>query len=120
MTYPFTRLVDKTSQVHGRGRDMTRRVLDEPMVETANLEQVLAKCSRLNIVVIRLGYPTKEVHGVGVRKVVVESLQNEFLCLQDFFLSEAVIGDVTEVLDVWGENLFVLGCDEHSGDADEL
>lgn len=63
---PSSTLEDSTGQVHGGGSDMTGRVLEEAVVEAADLKKVLAKCACLDVVVVCLGDTTKEVHGVGV------------------------------------------------------
>ena len=74
----------------------------------------------MNIVVVGLGDAAEKVHGVGVAKVVVKGRQDKALRTEDLGLSEAIIGDVTEVGDVRGENLLVLGGNEHGGDTDKL
>ena len=100
-THPFTTTKDETRQEHGSSRDLAGWELQEAVVETANLEQVLADSTRLNVIAVCLGDATKEVHWVGVAKVVVEGLKNKTLSREDLLLGEAVISDVTEVLDVW-------------------
>jgi hypothetical protein len=118
--YPFTTVKDETGEEHGSGGDMAWRVLDEAVVETADFEKVLAKSAGLDVVVVGLGNSAKEVHGVGVAQVVIESSKDEALSAENLLLGEAVVGDVTEVLDVRGQNLFVLGCDEHGSDTNQL
>ena len=117
---PRSTFEHSTGQVHGGGSDMAWGVLEEAVVEAADLEKVLAERACLDVVVVCLGDTTKEVHGVGVREVVVEGTKDEALSLKDLGLGEAVIGDVLEVLDVRRENLLVLGSNEHGGDTDEL
>lgn len=90
------------------------------MVQQADLHQILAKGTGLNIVVVGLGDAAKKVHGVGVAKVVVEGRQDEALRAEDLGLSEAIIGDVAEIGDVRGENLLILGGNEHCGNTDKL
>jgi hypothetical protein len=63
---PSTTFEHSTGQVHGGGSNMTGRVLEEAVVEAADLEKVLAQCAGLDVVVVCLGDTTKEVHGVGV------------------------------------------------------
>lgn len=53
-TYPFTTVQDKACQVHSGSSDVTRRVLDEAVVEASNLEKVLAKSTSLDVVVVGL------------------------------------------------------------------
>ena len=117
---PLTTLKDSTGKVHGGSSDMARRVLEEAVVETANLKQILAESAGLDVVVVGLGDTTEEVHGVGVGEVVVQGTKDEALGLEDLGLGEAIIGDVLEVLDVGREDFLVLGSDEHGGDTDEL
>lgn len=117
---PLATLEHGTGQVHSRGGDVTRGVLEEAVVEAANLEEVLAESTGLNVVVVGLGDTTEEVHGVGVGEVIVESTEDKTFGLEDLGLGEAIIGDVFEVLDVWRKDLLVLGGDEHGGDTDKL
>lgn len=117
---PLATLEDSTGEIHGGSSDMTRRVLKEAVVETANLKQVLAERTGLDVVVVGLGDAAKEVHGVGVREVVVEGTQDETLGLKDLSLGEAIVGNVLEVLDVGREDFLVLGSNEHGGDTNQL
>lgn len=99
---------------------MAGSVGHESVIQQANLHQVLADSSRLDVVVVRLRDTTKKVHGVGIAKVIVESAQDESLGAQDLSLGEAIIGNASKVLDVRREHFFVLGGNEHGSDADEL
>lgn len=118
--YPFTTVKDEASEIHGGSGDMAGRVLDEAVVEATNLKEVLAKGTGLDIVVVGLGDSAEEVHGVGVAQVVVKSSKDEALSAEDLLLGKAIIGDMTEVLDVGRENLLVLGSDEHGSNTNEL
>ena len=117
---PLTALKDSTGKVHGGSSDMARRVLEEAVVEAADLKKILAESAGLDVVVVGLGDTTKEVHGVGVGEVVVQGAKDEALGLEDLGLGEAIIGDVLEVLNVGREDFLVLGGDEHGSDTDEL
>lgn len=90
------------------------------MVEQADLEEVLAQRTCLDVVVVRLRYSSQEVHGVGIAQVVVESGEDESLGFEDLLFGEAVIRDMLEVLHVGREDFFVFRSDEHGSDADEL
>lgn len=117
---PLATLQHSTGKVHGSGGDVTGRVLQEAVVEAANLEKVFAESTGLDVVVVGLGDATKEVHGVGVGQVVVQSTKDETLSLEDLGLSEAIVGDVLEVLDVGREDFLVLRSNEHGSDTDKL
>src|SRR5690242_21822230 len=90
------------------------------MVEAADLEQVLAECAGLDVVVVGFGYSAEEVHGVGVAQIIVQSGKNKALSTEDLLLGEAIIGNMAEVLDVGGKDLLVFGGNEHGGDTNQL
>ena len=117
---PLTTLKDSTGKVHGGSSDMARRVLEEAVVEAANLKEILSECAGLDVVVVGLGDTAEEVHGVWVGEVVVQGTKDETLSLEDLGLGEAVVGNVLEVLNVGREDFLVLGSDEHGGDTNEL
>ena len=87
---------------------MTREVVHEAVIKEADLHEILAKGSGLDVIVIGLGDAAKEVHWVGVAEVIVQSRENISFSAEDLFFSEAIVGDVTKVGDVWREDLFIL------------
>ena len=99
---------------------MARAVGHEAVVKQADLHQVLAEGTRLNIVVVGLGDATKEVHRVGIAEIIVKSAEDESLGAEDFRLAEAIIGDMTEVGNMGREDFLVFGRDEHGSNADQL
>lgn len=90
------------------------------MIKKADLHEILAKCSGLDVIVVGLGDAAKEVHWVGVAEVVVKGRENISFGGENLFFGEAIIGDVTEVGNVGRENFFILGCDEHCSDTNKL
>ena len=87
---------------------MTGEILHKAVVEKADLHEILAKGTGLDIIVVGLGDAAKEVHWVGVAEVIVQSRENISFSTEDLFFSEAIVGDVTKVGDVWREDLFIL------------
>ncbi len=96
---------------------MARAVGHEAVVKQADLHQVLAKGTRLNVVVVGLGDATKEVHRVGIAEIVAESIEDKSLGAEDFRLAEAIIGDMTEVGNMGREDFLIFGRDEHGCNA---
>lgn len=54
ITYPRATLEDETSKVHSSGSNLAWGVGEETMVQAANLEEVLAQCAGLDVVVVGL------------------------------------------------------------------
>lgn len=117
---PSASLKNLAGQVHGTSSDLTWKVLHEAVVEKGNLHKVLSESTGLDIVVIGLGDTSQEVHWVWVAQVVVECGKNVTLGAEDLLLSESIVGDMTEVLNVWRQDLLVLGRNEHGSDTNEL
>src|ERR1700730_1720192 len=99
---------------------MTRKEVHEAVVKQADLHEVLAKGSGLDVVVVGLRDAAKEVHWVGEAQIIVESSEDVFLSTQNFRLREPIVGDVTEVGNVRRKDLFILGGNEHSGNTNKL
>ena len=87
---------------------MTGTVGHEPVIEKADLHKILANRARLDVIVVRLGNATKEVHGVGIAEVIVEGLKDKALSAQDFGLAETVIGDMAEVGNMRRQDFLIL------------
>lgn len=90
------------------------------MVQARNLHKVFSDRPRLNIVTLRLGYPSKKVHRVRVTQIESKRSQHVFLRPQDLFLDETAIRHEEEVLYGGTDDFFVFGGDEETGDTDEL
>lgn len=90
------------------------------MVDDGHLQEVLGNGSGLNVVAVGLGDASEEVDRVGVGEVEADHLKNVALRLEDLLLLVAAIGHEQEVLHRRADDLFVLGGNEESGDADEL
>lgn len=82
-TYPFTPLKDKTRKVHGASSDLTRCKFQEAVIKQADFEKVLGEGTRLDVVIVGLRYPSKEIHRIGVAKVVVQGGKDEAFCLEN-------------------------------------
>ncbi len=74
----------------------------------------------MDIVLVRLAYPSKEVDRVRIAHVPVERLEDVAFSLEDLDLRVRRVGTVEEVRGAGGNDLFDLGSDEHAGDPDEL
>jgi len=119
-TYPGPTVQHHPGHVHGSGSDMTLQILQESVVQKTDLHKVLGEGPRLEVVLVCLGNSPQEVHRIGVRQVVVQSREDEPFGTKNLFLSEAIVGDVAEVLNVRRENLLVLGGNEHRSHTDQL
>lgn len=117
---PFSTFENHASEVHSRGGDVAGKEVHEAMIKETDLHEVLAQSSGVDVIVIRLGDTTEEVHRVRITEVIVQAGQDPALSSEDLLLREAVIGDVAERSYVRGENLLVLGSNEHACNADEL
>lgn len=117
---PDTTVEHQAGQIHGSSSNLAGGELHEAVVKQGNLHEVLADGAGLDVIVVRLGDASEKVHGVGVAKVVFQGAQDKTLGTEDFRLAEAVVGDALEVFNVGGEDLFVLGGNEHGSDADQL
>ena len=101
VTYPCTAFKYHAGEVHSRRRDMALFVLEETMVDKAELHEVLSKSAGLDVVVVCLGNSSQEVHRVGIAEIVLESRQGVSFGAEHFIDSEAIIRDMDEVAHVW-------------------
>lgn len=63
---PWTTVEDVASEIHGGSGDVRWRILEESVIQAANLEKVFAEGTGLDVVVVCFGNATEEVHRVGV------------------------------------------------------
>lgn len=99
---------------------MAGKIVHESVIEEADLHEVLANGTGLDVILISLGDAAKEVHRIGIAEVIVQGGQDVSFGVEDLGLSESIIGNVSEVGNVRGENLFVLGRNEHGSNTDKL
>jgi hypothetical protein len=79
MTYPVSPVENEAGKIHGSSSNVARTVAHESVVEKTDLHKILADRPSLNIIVVRLGDASKEVHGVRIAKIVVQGAKDETL-----------------------------------------
>lgn len=83
---PGPTLQDEACQVHGSSGNLALGIAHEAMIKQADLHEILAQGSGLDIVVVGLGDAAQEVHRVGVAHVVLEGGQNVTLSIENLLV----------------------------------
>lgn len=90
------------------------------VIDAGHLDQIL----RAQVVLVgglgSLGIAPQKVRGQRLAQMEVQHLHDLLLHVEDLFLLVGVVGDVDEVIDVWGKQFFVLGGNEHGRHANQL